>query len=141
MMRTATQIRVLTQTRSVSRYNSLSLSHTNTHTHTHTHTHTLSHTLRSNADEEREQVHLCCSVLQCVVVCCCADEEREQVHTLVEERHTHIHTYTRTSIHNTHFRRHGRETYTCGREACSVLQCVAVCCSVLQCVVVYCILL
>jgi len=54
---------------------------------------------------------MCCSVLQCVKVCCSV---------LLEVQCD------------------GRRTVVCAAVCCSVLQCVAVCCSVLQCVAVCC---
>jgi len=59
-------------------------------------------------------VAVCCSVLQCAVVC-----DTSRYTCLLHRRHI---------LQNSH--------HTCCTLRCSVLQCVAVCCSVLQCVAV-----
>ena len=70
---------------------------------------------------------VCCSVLQCVAVCCSLFSTR----SLFVERRVFV--YTRAKSERVAVERENQPIAVC----CSVLQCVAVCCSVLQCVAVW----
>jgi len=76
------------------------------------------------------RVAVCCSVLQCVAVCCIRKTVNRHV-----QGHTHMYAETPARVAT-----HTDECVVLQRVAvcCSVLQCVAVCCSVLQCAAVCC---
>ena len=113
---------------------------TRTRTHTHIHTradlpHELAILARSRLCEalflQREQLALCCSVLQCVAVCCsvlqCGMSACLSAGACLQRRSCSTSCLLCVAV-------------CCSVVAvrCSVLQCVAVCCSVLQCGTVYC---
>jgi len=94
----------------------------------HTHPHKTKHTSVdrvSGVDRQvsllNDSLHSCCSVLQCVAVCCSVLQVSLLIDTSLSKHVKHL-ANNPTSLHS----------------SCSVLQCVAVCCSVLQCVAVCC---